>query len=105
MPYSFSARVTSAPDVIFQAVGDEAVLLNMKTTIYLGLNPVGARMWTTLMGADSIQAAFDSLLTEFDVPEDRLRQDLEDFLKKLTEYALIAISSDAPASPNAPAKS
>jgi hypothetical protein len=105
MLHSFSTRVTCAPDVIFQAVGDEAVLLNMKTTLYLGLNPMGARMWTTITGANSIQAAFDSLLTEFDVPEDRLRQDLEEFLAKLNEYALIAISPDAPAAPKAPVKS
>jgi Coenzyme PQQ synthesis protein D (PqqD) len=99
MPHSFSTRVTSAPDVVFQAVGDEAVLLNMKTTVYLGLNPVGARMWTTLTAANSIQSAFDSLLAEFDVPEERLRQDLEEFLEKLNEYALIAIPSDAQTPP------
>ena len=33
MPYPFSMRVTSGPDVVFQTVGDEAVLLNMKTTL------------------------------------------------------------------------
>ena len=104
MPHSFSMRVTSAPDVIFQAVGDEAVLLNMKTTLYLGLNPVGARMWTTLTGSNSIQSAFESLLAEFDVPEERLRQDLEEFLIKLNEYALIAIPSDPLSSPETAAK-
>ena len=46
--HSFSTKVTSAPDVIFQTVGDEAVLLNLKTSLYLGLNPVGTRMWMTL---------------------------------------------------------
>jgi hypothetical protein len=105
MPHSFSTRVTSAPDVIFQAVGDEAVLLNMKTTLYLGLNPVGARMWTTLTGANSIQSAFESLLAEFDVPEERLRQDLEEFLAKLNEYALIEIPSNTLANPKTPVKS
>jgi hypothetical protein len=104
MPHSFSTRVTSSPDVIFQAVGDEAVLLNMKTTLYLGLNPVGARMWTTLTGANSIQSAFESLLAEFDVPEERLRHDLEEFLEKLNEYALISIPSDASSAPETAAK-
>jgi hypothetical protein len=104
MPHSFASRVTSAPEVIFQSVGDEAVLLNMKTIVYLGLNPMGARMWTTLTAANSIQSAFDSLLAEFDVPEQRLRQDLEEFLEKLNEYALIAIPSDAPSASKTPVK-
>jgi hypothetical protein len=105
MPHSFSMRVTSAPDVIFQTVGDEAVLLNMKTTLYLGLNPVGTRMWQVLTEANSIQAGFESLLAEFDVPEERLRQDLEEFLAKLEEYGLIATPPDASAAPKPPVKS
>ena len=42
---SFSERLTVAPDVLFRLVGDEGVLLNLNTTLYLGLNPVGTRMW------------------------------------------------------------
>ena len=105
MPPSFSMRVISAPDVVFQTVGDEAILLNMKTSLYLGLNPVGTRMWQTLTAAESVQAAFDSLLAEFDVPEQQLRRDLEEFLEKLNEYALIGTESDSHSAPNTPVKS
>jgi hypothetical protein len=105
MAHSFSMRITSAPDVIFQTVGDETVLLNMKTTLYLGLNPVGSRMWITLTGAKSIQAAYESLLAEFDVPPEQLRKDLEDFLVRLDEYALIGTSAEAPSDPNTSVKS
>ena len=104
MLHSYSMRITSAPDVVFQAVGDEAVILNVKTTLYLGLNPVGARMWVTLTGSDSIQTAFESLLAEFDVPAERLRQDLEDFIAKLNEFGLIVIPSDSSAAPKKPVK-
>jgi hypothetical protein len=37
----FSERLSVAPDVLFRLVGDEGVLLNLNTTLYLGLNPVG----------------------------------------------------------------
>lgn len=96
MPTAFSMRVTNGPDVVFQTVGDEAVLLNMKTSLYLGLNEMGTRMWIALTEAKSIQAAFDSLLVEFDVSAEELRKDLEEFLAKLNENALIKISSEAP---------
>jgi hypothetical protein len=105
MSSAFSMRVSSSPDVVFQTVGDEAVLLNMKTSLYLGLNEVGTRMWLALTGAQSIEAAFESLLAEFDVSSEVLRKDLEDFLAKLNEFALINTSSFSPSDLDSPAKS
>ena len=105
MAPAFSMRVTSSPDVVFQTVGDEAVLLNMKTSLYLGLNAMGTRMWVSLTGAKSIEAAYELLLAEFDVPAEVLRKDLEEFLAKLNEFALINTSSDSPSVRESPAKS
>ncbi len=48
MPSQFSSRVTSAPDVMLRIIGDEAVILNLKSETYLGLDPVGTRIWTVL---------------------------------------------------------
>ena len=62
MAVSFSDRVRVAPDVLFRLVGEEAVLVNLQTERYLGLNPVGTRMWSVLSSASSIQAAYDELL-------------------------------------------
>jgi hypothetical protein len=89
MPYSFSMSVVAAPEVMFQTVGEESVLLNLKTSLYLGLDPVGTRMWTALTDAESIQAAYDSLLEEYEVSPEQLRKDLEEFLDKLSEQGLI----------------
>jgi hypothetical protein len=104
MTLSFSARITAAPDVMFQTVGDESVLLNLRTSLYLGLNPVGTRMWVALTGTASAQAAYESLLSEYEVPADQLRQDLEDFLGKLSDHGLIQIAPDIVV-PNIPEKS
>ena len=48
MAVSFSDRVRVAPDVLFRLAGEEAVLLNLNTERYLGLNLVGTRMWSVL---------------------------------------------------------
>jgi len=92
MPHDFSSRVTTAPDVMFRIIGEEAVILNLKTELYLGLDPVGTRIWTVLNGAPSIQAAYESLLTEYAVEPERLRQDLDELLDKLLEQRLIEIA-------------
>lgn len=94
MSVSFQHRITIAPDVLFRLVGDEGVLLNLKTELYLGLDPVGARMWTVLNDAPSIQAAYDSLLREYDVEPERLQQDLHELLDRLLEQGLIDTVND-----------
>jgi hypothetical protein len=91
MSLPFSERVTIVQDVLFRLVGEEAVLLNLKTDLYLGLDPVAARMWTLLKDTPSIQAAYDALLREYEVEPDRLRNDLDEFLGKLLEQGLIEV--------------
>src|ERR1700746_2734056 len=91
MTCPFSSRATVAPDVLFRLVGDEAVLLNLKTELYLGLDPVGTRMWHVLKDAPSIQAAYDTLLGEYEVEPERLQADLDEFLGKLVEQKLVEI--------------
>ena len=91
MAHSFASRVITAPDVMFRIVGEEAVLLNLKTELYLGLDTVGTRMWTVLHEAVSIQAAYEALLAEFEVEPEQLRADLDEFLDKLLEQGLIEV--------------
>lgn len=95
MPLSFSQRVTAAPDVLVRQFGDEAVLLNLKTEVYFGLDSVGARMWTVLQESDSIQSAYDSLLAAYEVEADDLRRDLAEFLDRLADHGLIEVSEAA----------
>jgi hypothetical protein len=91
MPRQFSSRVTSAPDVMLRIIGDEAVILNLKSELYLGLDPVGTRMWTVLQNSPSIEAAHAALLDEFEVEPERLRQDLDKLLDQMLEQGLIEL--------------
>lgn len=91
MTSPFSARVKPAPDVMLRVIGDEAVILNLKSELYLGLNPVGTRMWTVLQGAPSIEAAYEILLAEFEVEPKRLREDMDRLLDQMLEQGLIEL--------------
>ena len=86
---SFSTRARTAPDVMIQEVGGESVLLDLKTERYLGLNEVGTRMWQALLESESIQAAYETLLAEYEVAPEQLEEDLRDLLDRLLENALI----------------
>ena len=70
-------------------VGNEAVLLDLKTERYLGLDGVSSRIWQVLTAGGTLQAAYDTLLAEFDVAPERLRADLEEFTQELLQLGLV----------------
>lgn len=95
MKASFSQRMRPADDVLVQVLDGEAVLLNLNTETYFGLDEVGARMWTLLTESDSIQTAYESLLAEYDVAPEQLRADLAALIDRLLKQGLITLAADA----------
>lgn len=79
--------------VLIRQVDTESVLLNLENQRYFGLDEIGTRMWITLTTADSIQAAYDVLINEYDVDAEQLRQNLKDLIAKLVEHGLIEIGN------------
>lgn len=94
MAISFAARVSVPPDILISEVGDESVLLNLKSECYFGLDDMGTQMWKTLIASDSIQAAYETLLAEYDVEASRLREDLDELIQKLMEQGLVEVGSE-----------
>jgi len=78
---------------MFRIVGEESVLLHLKSETYMGLDPVGTRMWTLLTESESIEKAYAALLGEYEVEGQCLRRDLEDFIGRLVEHDLIALNA------------
>jgi Coenzyme PQQ synthesis protein D (PqqD) len=95
MEVTFSQRIIAPDDVLVQMLDGEAVLLNLDTESYFGLDDVGARMWTLLTESDSIQAAYEGLLDEYDVTPEQLRADLIGLIDRLAEQGLIKLDADA----------
>lgn len=94
MSLSFSQRIVARPDIMIRTVGEESVILNLKTELYLGLNPVGTQIWAALTESPSIQQAYERILDAFDVGDEELRRDLEEFIGKLLEYQLVEVKSE-----------
>ena len=72
-----TARITIPESVLFRDLDGEAVLLETVTGRYYGLNEVGTRMWSLLQVHDEIEAVCRALVSEYDAPEELLREDLE----------------------------
>ncbi len=89
MALAFDTTISVSPDVMIRKVGEESVLLDLKTERYLGLDDVSARFWDLLTSGGSIQSAYETLLAEFEVDPERLRNDLDDFVQELVQLGLV----------------
>ena len=64
---SFADKVSVQPHVLIRLLDKEAVLLNLETECYFGLDEIGTRMWQVTTAGPNIEFAYRQLLEEYDV--------------------------------------
>ena len=92
---NLNQTITPSPEVISQEVSGETVLLDLQSENYFGLDEVGTRIWQLIKETDDLQAIFETLLAEYDVSEERLRQDLDTLLGEISGLGLIRLEQRA----------
>ena len=93
MQISFSDRVRIPDGILLSQLQEEAVILNLDSERYFGLDDVGTRILSVLTTSDSIDAAYASLLAEYDVDGHVLRQDLLALIESLLQQGIIEVSA------------
>ncbi|HUK37057.1 MAG TPA: PqqD family protein [Vicinamibacterales bacterium] len=91
MSVALEQSVRIPEDVVFRELQGEAVILNLTSSMYFGLDPVGTRIWQLCETHGSLRAVWDAMQHEFDAPGDRLRSDLLTFVDELLDKGLLAI--------------
>ena len=86
---NLNQSITVCPDVISQEVSGETVILDLNSENYFGLDEVGTRIWQLIEEKGNLQAIFDQLLTEYDVGEAQLLEDLEALLDQVADIGLM----------------
>lgn len=89
MAISFSDRVRVPDDVLISNLQQESVILNLDSERYYGLDDVGTRFLSVLNTSDSIEAAYNTLVEEYDVDEEVLRKDLLTLVENLIEQGIV----------------
>jgi hypothetical protein len=84
-------RVSRPEGVLVRELSGEAVILNLETESYFGLDEMGARMWAALMRSPSVDEAQRMLLEEFAVDPEELRADLAAFIDELAAAGLVRV--------------
>ncbi len=84
-------RVSIPQKVLFRDIDGEALILELATGQYFGLDEVGTRMWRRLEEHGEVEAACQALLGDFQVSEDELRRDLQEFIDQLASRKLLEL--------------
>jgi hypothetical protein len=91
MAVSFKSKISVPKQVLVRSFQNESVLLNLDTECYHGLDDVGIRMWQALSQSENIQAAYESLLSNYEVDGATLQKDLEAFIESMVERGLLEV--------------
>lgn len=78
-------------EVLFQEVAGEAVLLNLSSERYFGLDPVGTRIWGLLNRGLSLGQVHQDLCDTYDASPEQLQADLLTLLTQLAEAGLVTV--------------
>lgn len=82
-------------DVVFRELDGEAVILNLDSGTYFGLDEVGTRFWQLIEKDGRIDLALATLETEYEVAADVLRADVDRLVSMLVEKGLMVRTDDA----------
>jgi hypothetical protein len=93
VPVTFETRLRVPEQVLVSDLDGESVILNLRTESTFSLDAIGTRMLTAVTTADSVQAAYDTLVEEYDVEPQLLRDHLVEMLDHLLEHGLLEVQS------------
>ena len=88
---TLAARVSPRDGVVFQQLQDEAVLLNLDSGQYFGLDPVGTRIWNLLADGKILSEVVSVIVAEYEVDAARCEGDLLKLLGDLEEQGLVTV--------------
>jgi Coenzyme PQQ synthesis protein D (PqqD) len=88
---SLQSIVVAAAEQVSCPLGEESAILNLKNSLYYGLDTVGARVWTLLQKPRTIGELRDTLLDEYEVESERCERDLIRLLEKMRAEGLIEV--------------
>ncbi|MGJ5673904.1 MAG: PqqD family peptide modification chaperone [Nostochopsis sp.] len=92
---SENSIIVASIEQISSDLGGEAVILNLKSGMYHGLNEVGARIWNLIQTPKTVKDIKGVILVEYEVEAEQCDRDLLALLEEFLAAELINIQNDA----------
>lgn len=83
--------VVVTKDQVSCDLAGEAAILNIKSGVYYGLDPVGARIWNLMQEPRKVAEIQSEITNEYEVEPERCARDLVGLLDKLLAEGLIEV--------------
>ncbi len=84
--------VSACDDVVAREVAGEAVLLNLASGTYFGLNDTGSMIWQMIEeNSASIAEICDAVEEEYDVEREDAERDVLALVEQLVEHGLLMV--------------
>mgnify|MGYP001550100395 CR=1 FL=1 len=81
--------------VIYRLVDGEAILLDLDSSYYYSLDPIGSEIWGMCDGTRSLQSVAERVCSDYDVDWDQAQADLLALVADLRQEGLIVIDGMA----------
>lgn len=88
--------VSVSREQVSTELGGEVAILGLADGVYYGLDPVGAFIWKQLREPRTVADLQAAILDEYDVDEQKCREDLLRLLAELQQHGLIQVDGDPP---------
>ena len=90
-PVTLKSIVVAGENQVSAELVGEAVILNLHTGTYYGLNPIGADIWQFIKTPQQVNAVCAYILEEYEVDTDRCQHDVLNLLNDLAANGLIEV--------------
>lgn len=75
--------------ILFSALDDQIVMMNIETGEYYDIDPIGSQIWEIIEGPQSISSICSQLIEKFDVTAEACEQEVIVFLAELLELGAV----------------
>jgi|GEM_PF-7116812 len=93
MTAALNQKVNLAKEVLIQDLQGKSTLVHIHSQECFSQNEVGTHILWVLTESESIKAAHDTLLEEYEVDSQQLQQDLLNFVEKLVKHKLVEVTA------------
>ncbi len=77
-------------ELSWRQVGDEIIVLDLRSNAYLSINATGTALWEMLVDGSTSATMESGLVADYGVNAEHARTDVEEFVAMLTDQGLLA---------------
>jgi len=93
MSREMDAYPIKSQDTAHRVLGGEAIIVNLESSFFYSLNPVGTFIWERCDGRHSLAEIAQALVAEFQVEPKTAARDCREFVADLAEQGLLRLPS------------